>query len=374
MRHSFIALLLCGSFCQAAVLQNRQQPNAIVNGQKMYIAWVDTLPAGTQIPGITILSGGGQKAADSDSGSGSSNTPPAATTTNAATSVVSTAPASSSSSNGGGAGSVNSTSDSGPPGGGAAGCPDKLKGVTFNGGYNAGMFDTIKAGTTWTSFGLAISGSGSGTATADHVPMMAFASDVAQAVSIVTGDNPPDWMLTFNEPDYSYGGVTPTMSPQDAATAIQPLLQTNSTKTKFVAPVTADPLSDWVPQFFAACNCQSFFSAYNIHIYFPTSAQVIQQINTFRGGYAKDKPIWVTEVAPGNANPPCSLSWDQSTSFMNDVYGFAKKSGFVDRVFWNTGNEIGPDDHNVCNSYLLDSSGNPSPLLQSYQNENCGSS
>ena len=56
---------------------------------------------------------------------------------------------------------------------------------------------------------------------------------------------------------------------------------------------------------------------------------------------------------------------------MRDIYRFAKESGFVDRVFWNTGNQIDGGDQNVCNSYLLDTGGNPSPLLDPYRAVDC---
>ena len=231
------------------------------------------------------------------------------------------------------------------------------------------MFDTIGAASEWITFGLHGADAGSDAAKRAYIPMMAFASDVPDAISIVSAPNPPQWLLTFNEPDYSYAGVTPTMTPQQAADAIAPLLKV-ATSTKFVAPVPADSGSDWLDQFFAACNCKSRFSAYNIHIYAPTSAEIIAKLNAFHAKYS-DQPVWLTEVAPGMANPACSLGWDTVTTFMNDVYRFAAQSGFVPRVFWNSGNQIGGGDQNVCNSYLLGSGGGASPLLKSYQDVNC---
>lgn len=245
-----------------------------------------------------------------------------------------------------------------------------MKGVVFNGGYNAGMFDTIGAADHWVTFGMDISGTGSAAAQAAHIPMVAFASDVPAAVNLVSGPNPPEWLLTFNEPDYAYDGSSPTMTPQQASDAIQPLLKIAHPKTKFVAPVTADPTTDWLPQFYAVCNCQSFFSAYNIHIYHPTWDETKSQLTAFRAKFG-DKPTWLTEVAPGGAQPACSLSTEQVGGFMKSVYGFAKTSGWVDRVFWNTGNQIGAGDHNVCNSYLLNTDGTPSALLDAFKKVDC---
>ena len=248
-----------------------------------------------------------------------------------------------------------------------------MKAVAFNAGMNARMFDTIGAAQDWLTFSPNIPGPpASAHAAAGFVPMMAFASDVPTAIDLVNGANPPEWMLTFNEPDFSYMGSTPTMSPQEAASAIAPLISAAAGKrTKFVAPVTADPMNLWLDQFYAACNCQPFFSAYNIHQYHPKSADVISTIKAFRAKFS-DRPLWVTEVAPGGSG--CTTSWDEAGQFMKDIYAFAKGSGFVDRVFWNTGNQIAGSDQNVCNSYLLDANGNPSPLLPTYQAIDCESS
>lgn len=251
----------------------------------------------------------------------------------------------------------------------AGGCPPTLKSVTFNGGFHPDMFDTIDAAANWISFGLNAASGGSPKAQAAYIPMMAFASDVAEAVSLVTGPNPPVWMLTFNEPDFSYMDKTPKMSPQEAADAIAPLLKAQTT-TKFVAPVTANSDGVWLDQFYVACGCKDFFHAYNIHIYAPTAQQITDTLSTFHAKFT-DKPLWLTEVAPGMATPACSLEWDTVKGVMNDVYRFAAGSGFVDRVFWNSGNEIGGGDINVCNSFLLDAGGSPSPLLEHYQAVTC---
>ena len=240
-------------------------------------------------------------------------------------------------------------------------CPANFKNVVFNGGYSPSQFSQITGAANWLTFGL---GSNPG-----QIPMMAFQSDVANAVQMVNSDSPPAWMLTFNEPDYSYDNYTPTMSPQDAATAIQPLLDSPGTATQYVAPVTADPTSDWLDQFYAACGCQDFFSAYNIHVYLPTVDQAESDITTFHNKYS-DKPLWVTEIAPGNANPACSLSWDDSAAYMSAIYAWGGATGWIDKIFWNTGNEI-LNDNNVCNSYLLDTNDNPSPLLQAFADVEC---
>ncbi|MCJ1460418.1 hypothetical protein MMC28_010800 [Mycoblastus sanguinarius] len=370
MHNIFVSSLFVLS-ATAAVLKRQE------GGSCYDIPWLANVPAGVpvNIPGV-VSNGVHLSCTGSSSSNGAPSTPlPVVSSTTPSigeeASTISTgspsqtptpAPASSSLSN--------TSNSSSSPSSGAPGCPPNFKGVTFNGGYSVSQFDKIGAAADWITFGLTISGTPTEKDTQGHIPMMAFATDVSAAVTMVNSDNPPEWMLTFNEPDFAYAGTSPTMSPQQAADAIQPLLKSPGKGTKFVAPVTADPTSDWLPQFYQACGCQSFFSAYNIHIYLPTAGQVTDDLSAFHTKFS-DKPIWLTEIAPGNANPACSISWDAAGDFMNQVFKWSKNSRFVDRVFWNSGNQIGGGDTNVCNSYLLDSSDNPSPLLTTFQNVDC---
>lgn len=197
--------------------------------------------------------------------------------------------------------------------------------------------------------------------------MMAFESDVAEAVNLVNSPNAPEFMLTFNETDFSYAGVTPTMNPGEAAAAIQPLLARPGIKTKFIAPAIAFTETSWLEEFYAACNCQNFFHAYNVHVYIADLEDAKSNIINFRKRFA-NKPLWITEIAPGNAG--CSLDWSTVESYMNGLYEWGASTGWIDKIFWNTGNQI-PDDTNVCNSYLLDSNGQPSPLLAAFSAVNC---
>ncbi|KAL8800879.1 MAG: hypothetical protein Q9182_004853 [Xanthomendoza sp. 2 TL-2023] len=253
-------------------------------------------------------------------------------------------------------------------GGGSVSC-GSMKGVCFNSGMQPAMYDQMTTAASWITFGMDIPGGpGSSRVQQDHIPMMAFQEHVAAAVKLVNGPNPPEWLLTFNEPDYSYGNFTPTMSGKEAAAAIKDLLASPGSKTKFVAPATADPNHPFLEEFFAECKCKDFFSAYSMHQYNPSSAQIISNIKAYHGKWS-DKPLWMTEIAPGGAN--CGMGWDDVGKFMKEVYKFAKGSGFVERVFWNTGNQIDPNDHNVCNSWLVDGSGKPGPLFDKFQAIDC---
>ncbi|KAL8728781.1 MAG: hypothetical protein Q9166_005159 [cf. Caloplaca sp. 2 TL-2023] len=306
---------------------------------------------------------------------GSEQTPSPSSSSSASSSPSPSADAGNTSSNGSGdttsSGSDGTSNIKTTPttsGRGSGGC-GKMKGVCFNGGMQPSMYDKMTSASDWITFGLDIPGGpASSRAQQDHIPMMAFATHVPDAVKLVNGPNAPEWLLTFNEPDYSYMGWTPTMTGKEAADAIKDLLASPGTKTKFVAPATADPDNHFLEEFFEHCKCKDFFSAYNMHQYHPTSAEVIKNVQDYHNKW-NDKPLWLTEVAPGGAN--CGMSWEESGKFMKEIYQFAGKSGFLEKVFWNTGNQIDAKDTNVCNSWLVDGSGNPGPLLPMFEAVDC---
>lgn len=248
-----------------------------------------------------------------------------------------------------------------------------MKNIIFNGEPSIPAFDQITAAEQWITCGFDIQGLDKMSARVreKHIPMMPQAKHVAGAVELISGPNPPEWLLTFNEPDVSYMGVTPLMGPEEAAEAIKPLLAAAVGRpTKYVAPVSADPTSDWLTRFYASCNCRDFFSAYNLHIYTPDAQAGREELAKFHTRFP-DKPIWITEVAPGPAH--CSVGWDAAGTFMHSIYAYATSVGYVDKVFWNSGNQIPANDENVCNSYLVGFDGTPSPLFATYQAEDCHS-
>ncbi|KAL9000458.1 MAG: hypothetical protein Q9169_000975 [Polycauliona sp. 2 TL-2023] len=254
-------------------------------------------------------------------------------------------------------------------GGGGSGSCGAMKNVCFNSGMKPDMFDLMTTASDWITFGLDIpGGSPSPRAKQAHIPMMAFAEHVAKAVELVSGPDAPEWMLTFNEPDFSYMGVTPMMDPAEAAEKIKPLLEAKKKgiKTKLVAPGLAFSEKPWLQGFFAACNCRDAFDAYNWHSYDNRAEQVITNIKAYHTLWP-DKPMWITELAPQG----CGKSPEVVGQFFKDVFQFAKGSGFVDKVFWNTGNQIDPKDTNVCDSWLVDGSGKPGPLLKIFEDMDC---
>ncbi|KAL8784369.1 MAG: hypothetical protein Q9213_004021 [Squamulea squamosa] len=305
-----------------------------------------------------------------NSSSSSSSKPSSSTSSTSSSADAGSTPSSGSGGTSSGAGSTSSTETTPSTGGGgkSTSC-GAMKSVCFNSGMQPSMFDKMTTAHHWITFGLDIpGGSASSNAQQAHIPMMAFKEHVAKAVELVNGPNAPEWLLTFNEPDFSYMGLTPTMKGAEAAEAIKPLLAKPGSKTKFVAPVTAFPNDPFLEEFFAACNCKDFFSAYNIHQYHPTSAEVISNVKSYHAKW-NDKPLWITELAPGGGG--CGKSTQEVGTFMKEMFKFAKESDYVDKVFWNTGNQIDAKDTNVCDSWLLDGSGNAGPLLEIFDAVDC---
>ncbi|KAL8971255.1 MAG: hypothetical protein Q9197_003379 [Variospora fuerteventurae] len=368
MRGVCLTLVFALSVSARCVRKNQLEQAETPAKQPVEVTGTKTLASTVQKQSVqdgNSVSWNTSSAAAPSRGQGSSGTESGQSSTSDGSSTSNTATADSSA----GSGGTPTTPKTSGKGSGNCG---NLKGVCFNGGMQASMYDLITTATDWITFDITIPGGGASPRTQqDHHPMMPFATNVASAVELVNGPNPPEWLLTFNEPDYSYVGPgfsTATMSPQEAAEKIKPLLAKPGSGTKFVAPGPANPTSNWLPDFFAACNCQDFFSAYNIHQYRATSKEVIDTINTFRSKYS-DKPIWLTEVAPSDGG--CGLGLEKVSQFMKEIFKFAKDSGFVDRVFWNSGNQVTHEDKNVCESWLIDSSGKPGPLLEVFENIDC---
>ena len=204
---------------------------------------------------------------------------------------------------------------------------------------------------------------------------MKTTAEVDDAIKLVSGDNPPQYLMTFNEPDFSYDGSS-MLDPQTAAQLVKRLFDAPGVdRTKIIAPGPQNSTGTWLPAFFEACQCQQKFYAYQMHVYTPDVSATTAAIAKFNRQF-NDKPLWVTEVSPGQAHPLCSLSWDQSIAFMQGVFKWAQQQTYVEKMFWNSGNMLpnlksGDEDPNTCNSYLLDRAGQPSPEFDAFNSLTC---
>ena len=183
-----------------------------------------------------------------------------------------------------------------------------------------------------------------------QIRMLMTTADVGPAIQLVS--NPataPNYLALFNEPDG--GWATAKIAPDEAASAVRPLLQIN-TKTQFISPAPAYPVSSygsnttspssaptWLQQFFAACGslCEEKISYIAAHIYAVEASLAISMIQNVHSQFRK-KHMWVTELAPAsNTYSNCNMNANDMSSWMTAVVSFAARSTYVDRVFWNSG-------------------------------------
>ncbi|KAJ5289157.1 hypothetical protein N7478_002187 [Penicillium angulare] len=254
--------------------------------------------------------------------------------------------------------------------GAAAKCSDGLVNVVFNtghGGYTEQRWKQIHSASNWLTFDFGLGDK--------QIPMLGNTNtSVQHAIDVVNGPNPPDFMLTFNEPDNKYGSSPrkAILHPEEAANLIAPLLKKRGNHTKFIAPVPAFDNLNWLPEFYGNCSCQDDFSAYNVHIYNKTVEEAKIRINDFHQKW-NDKPLWITEIAPGQYTGACPnpIPWDHTTKSMQDIYAWGQETEWIHKIFWNSANEINCTDTNVAASFLLDFNNNSTPLLDPFNELNC---
>ena len=165
-------------------------------------------------------------------------------------------------------------------------------------------------------------------------------TDVSAALALITGPSPPAYLELFNEPDYSYDGDTPLTDPVTAAQALAPIFSATTT-TQFLSPALAFTNSDWLSTFAANCNnCMNQIPIITAHIYNPDPAEVINLITTLHSTWPS-KTIWVTELAPASDNDQgCNLDANGVINWMQTVIPQIVALGYVDRVFWNSGEYV----------------------------------
>ncbi|KAI0436592.1 glycosyl hydrolase catalytic core-domain-containing protein [Xylaria telfairii] len=252
-------------------------------------------------------------------------------------------------------------------------CNAGFKNIVFNSGVNNepdinGRFRTLQSYgvSSWIGFTLYDAGGGDANLIANQQRMLLTANDVQAAVDIVTGPNPPKYLQLLNEPDASFFGQ-PVLTPQQAADALQPLLRA-STSTQYLSPAPAFPETNWLPDFFAACNCADQFPVILAHIYRANPNDAISAIQTVMNQFP-GKTIWITEISPASSpDQGCTLDQVGVINWMNTVIGWASQQPAIERVFWNSG-EYGTlysDDPNKCNPSLTYTDGTATPLLQAY--------
>ena len=183
--------------------------------------------------------------------------------------------------------------------------------------------------------------------------------------SDMLANNPPPYLELFNEPDFSFEGLTLTEDPGPSASDLKPLIDTPHPNTKFISPALMNANSDWLGSFFQACTgCLAQIDIMAIHIYNPDPQGVLDQITQLYSTWKK--PIWITELSPATAG--CGL--DSSTiasQYINVLIPEITKLGYVEKIFWNSGESDSPPINNApasCSPSLTNSDGSATAVLK----------
>ena len=192
---------------------------------------------------------------------------------------------------------------------------------------------------------------------------------IDDALALITGPNPPEYLELFNEPDYSYEGYTPLTSAQAAAASLTKILAAN-TSTQFLSPAVAFTNTNYLSDFNTACNncINEKIPIISMHLYNPKVDQAMLQITTLHNTWPKQK-IWITELAPASSSDQgCTLSEDEMVSWMTSLLPQIVALGYVERVFWNSGEygTIYSNNPTMCNPSLTNPDGSPTALLTAY--------
>ena len=193
--------------------------------------------------------------------------------------------------------------------------------------------------------------------------------NVDEALGLITGPNPPEFLELFNEPDFSYMGYTPLTDAQTAANSLANILAAD-TPTHFISPVVAFTNSDYLANFNNFCNncVNEKIPIVSMHLYNPDVDSALEEIETMHTTWP-NQTIWITELAPASsADQGCELDEDGVINWMTSLLPQIVALGYVDRVFWNSGEYgvIYSDDPSKCNPSLTNPDGSATALLQAY--------
>ncbi|KAI9803069.1 MAG: hypothetical protein M1833_001139 [Piccolia ochrophora] len=254
-------------------------------------------------------------------------------------------------------------------------CPKNFRNVVFNSAVNIQpnwpwRFNVIQqfGVDKWIGFTLFSANNANDAVNKGQIRIVMNPLQVPDAVKIVTSPDPPEYLEIFNEPDIG-GFGNPITPAAEAAKAVKPLLDAK-TKTKYISPAPALGYTQYLPDFFKACKCLDRFPVIAMHVYRPKAAEAIEVIRTVHRQFPTKK-IWITEISPASRREDnCALDGKGMIKWMNEVLGWAARTGYVDRVFWNCG-EYGtlyPEDPNRCNPSLTknDTNSSPTELLRNY--------
>ena len=198
-----------------------------------------------------------------------------------------------------------------------------------------------------------------------QIPIVMDPRDTDAAIAMVQGGSPPQYLELFNEPDFSFQGLTPLTDPVTAAKSLSGLFTIPHPKTTYISPALMNANSDWLTTFKSNCNgCFDQIPIIAMHVYNPSVDGVMGQITQLHGTWP-DKKIWITELSPATSD--CSMDANAIATYMTQLFPKIMALGYVDKIFWNSGEWDSPAINSApdaCNPALTDASGNATPVLK----------
>ena len=197
---------------------------------------------------------------------------------------------------------------------------------------------------------------------AAQIPIVMDPRDTDQALQILSS-SPPAYLELFNEPDYSYQGITPLTDPVTAAHNLSQIFAAAHPSTQYISPALANANSNWLPTFRDNCNnCFDQIDIISMHLYNPDPTAAMGLITQLHGTWP-DKRIWITELSP--ALDSCTLDVAGVANWAKTLIPQIQALGYVEKIFWNCG-EHAPGLNgaaNQCNPSLTNDDGSPTEVL-----------
>ena len=186
---------------------------------------------------------------------------------------------------------------------------------------------------------------------------------IAAAMEMLAS-NPPPYLELYNEPDFSFDGLTLTEDPGPSASDLKPLLDASHPNTKYISPALMNANGPWLGQFFQACDgCIDQFHAIAMHIYNPDPQGVLDLITQLYGTW--NKTIWITELSPATSG--CGMNPTTMATYISTLIPEIQKLGYVEKIFWNSGESDSTPINGApasCSPSLTNSDGSSTAVLQ----------
>ncbi|KAL3150709.1 hypothetical protein ABBQ32_000496 [Trebouxia sp. C0010 RCD-2024] len=204
---------------------------------------------------------------------------------------------------------------------------------------------------------------------ARHQPMVWGTDRIDSSYAAISSlANKPPYLLTFNEPNYAFGGGSPSniVDPVTAA-GLWPRLMSKFVPMgiQLIAPSPIDCAGDgnchnvgtaagWLTQFRDTLNKNTpgawdAIHALNYHTYAKDLGSIQSATSKLHQQFGK--PIWITEIAAGGG-----ASMDANIALMEAFVPWANSQSWIERYFWNQATPTPGNDPNIQNSYLVNKS------------------